>query len=159
MEGDFKDIGEIALSKKEITFCEQYAIYANGTKSATIAGYNNPQESSAQLLRKPDIQNYLKALRGKSAELAGVTIARNLIELAVIAYPSRGINDAGIEVDVYAAKPSDRLKAIEVINKMCAFNAPEEMTVTNKSDLDGKTDEELAAIIEAKRSQRKALSE
>ena len=62
-------------------------------------------------------------------------------------------------LDVYQAKPMDRLKAIEVINKMCAFNAPEEVTMTTKSELDGKTDEELAAIIEAKRQQRKALSE
>ena len=133
MEGDFNDVvSEIALSEKEITYCEQYVVYANGSKAARIAGYDNPKESSCQLLRKPDIQNYLKALRAKAADLAGVTIVRNLMELAVIAYPSRGINDAGIEVDVYQAKPSDRLKAIEVINKMCAFNAPEQVELSGK---------------------------
>jgi len=91
--------------------------------------------------------------------MAGVTIIRNLRELAVIAYPGKGRDKDGNAIDVYQAKPMDRLKAIEVINKMCAFNAPEEVTMTTKSELDGKTDEELAAIIEAKRQQRKALSE
>ena len=157
---EFKDaVSEIVLSEKEVIYCEQYATYANGTKAATIAGYNNPKESSCQLLRKPDIQNYLKALRAKAADMAGVTIIRNLMELAVIAYPGKAKDADGNEIDAYTAKPSDRLKAIELINKMCAFNAPEELSVTNKSDLDGKTDEELAAIIEAKRQQRKALSE
>lgn len=160
MESNFEEeVSGLALSEKEITFCEQYAIYANGTKAATIAGYNSPGQACKQLLKKTDIQTYLKALRAKAAELAGVTIVRNLIELAVIAYPSKGTDAEGNEIDVYQAKPSDRLKAIEVINKMCAFNAPEEVTMTTKSELDGKTDEELAAIIEAKRQQRQSLSE
>jgi phage terminase small subunit len=161
MEGEnFNEtVSEIALSEKEIIYCENYAIYANGSKAAAIAGYNHPKESSSQLLKKPDIQSYLKALRAKAAEMAGVTIIRNLMELAAIAYPGIGKDAEGNEVDVYMAKPTDRIKAIEIINKMCAFNAPEELNVNNKSELDGKTDEELAAIIEAKRSQRKALSE
>jgi phage terminase small subunit len=134
MDDSFIDeaLTDIGLSEKEIIFCEQYAIYANAAKAARTAGYNNGAQSARQLLTKPEVQNCLKALRSKAAEMAGVTIVRNLMELAAIAYPSKGTDDDGKVIDVYQAKPSDRLKAIEVINKMCAFNAPDQVELSGK---------------------------
>lgn len=146
---DDNALTDFGLSEKEIIFCEKYAIYANAAKAAREAGYNNGAQSARQLLTKKEVQECLKELKSKAAEVAGVTIIRNAMELARIAF------------DDEEAKASEKIKAIEVLNKMFAFNAPEksDVTVTNKSELDGKTDEELAALIETKRLQRQALSE
>jgi len=107
MADNFEDeVSGLALSEREITFCEQYAIYANGTKAATIAGYaNSPGQTSKQLLNKADIQAYLKALRAKAAELAGVTLIRNAQEIAKIAYG----NAASLRADWMNVKDWDEL--------------------------------------------------
>ena len=147
------DFNDLTLSEK--AFCEEYVIDCNAKQAVIRSGHDVGAQHASRLIKKGKFIKYIEYLRKNAAEMAGVTIIRNLKELAVIAYPSKDADG----LDVYQAKPMDRLKAIEVINKMCAFNAPEEVTMTTKSELDGKTDEELAAIIEAKRLQRKALSE
>ena len=151
------DFNDLTLSEK--AFCEEYVIDCNAKQAVIRSGHDVGAHHASRLIKKGKFIKYIEYLRKNAVEMAGVTIIRNLRELAVIAYPGKGRDAEGNEIDVYQAKPMDRLKAIEVINKMCAFNAPEEVTMTTKSELDGKTDEELAAIIEAKRQQRKSLSE
>jgi len=157
MEGEIEedDFNDLTLSEK--AFCEEYVIDCNAKQAVIRSGHDVGAHHASRLIKKGKFIKYIEYLRKNAAEMAGVTIIRNLKELAAIAYPGKD----GDGRDVYLAKPMDRLKAIEVINKMCAFNAPEEsnVNVTSKSELDGKTDEELAALIEAKRQQRKALSE
>ena len=151
-EDDFND-----LTISEKAFCEEYVIDCNAKQAVIRSGHDVGAHHASRLIKKGKFIKYIEYLRKNAAEMAGVTIIRNLKELANIAYPH--YDKEGSEH--YIAKPMDRLKAIEVINKMCAFNAPEEsnVLVTTNQDIDGKTDEELAAIIEAKRQQRKSLSE
>lgn len=119
---------DLGLSQKEMTFCEHYAVYANAKDAADVAGYNNPQQSGYYLLKKEEVQAYIKAIKAKAADVAGVTLIRNLKELAAIAYPV--INDAGNAV--YDAKPIERIKAIEVINKMCDFESAKKIELSGK---------------------------
>ena len=150
MEGDF-----LELSENEKNFCEEYVIDCNSWRAANRAGLDISRTNAKKMAKSEKLTPYMDYLRSKSAELAGVTIIRNAKELANIAYPHT--DDQGNEN--YIAKPTDRMKAIELLNKMFAFNAPEtsKVEVTNKSESDGKTDDELAAMIEEKRKQRMTL--
>jgi phage terminase small subunit len=156
MEGEFEDQFS-HLSENERRFCEEYVIDCNAMGASRRAGLSISHSQAKRIVHAPHLAPYFAHLRSKSAELAGVTIIRNAKELANIAYPHT--DDQGNEA--YIAKPMDRMKAIELLNKMFAFNAPEtsKVEVTNKSELDGKTDDELAAMIEEKRKQRQSLGE
>lgn len=80
----------IELTEKEKQFCEQYVIDWNGTRAAKHAGYSEKTAYviACENLRKPHIQAYIAELKGKTAELAGVSALRNAQELAKIAYSS-----------------------------------------------------------------------
>lgn len=125
---DDNALTDFGLSEKEIIFCEKYAIYANAAKAAREAGYNNGAQSARQLLTKKEVQDCLKELKSKAAEVAGVTIIRNAMELAKIAY---GEEDEDGNVIIH--RPIERMKAVELLNKMFAFNAPDKIEHTGEN--------------------------
>lgn len=114
------EIQDLALTEKERLFCEKYAETSNGTKSAIFAGYlkYSPQEAG-QILRREDVQKYIKYLRLRVAEQAGVSAVKNAKALAAIAYDDEG-------------KPRDRIAAVDSLNKMFGFNVPKKVEVTGE---------------------------
>jgi hypothetical protein len=155
MEGEFEDQFS-HLSENERRFCEEYVIDCNAMGASRRAGLSISHSQAKRIVHAPHLAQYFAHLRSKSAELAGVTISPKCKGVGKYCLSSH-TDDQGNEA--YIAKPMDRMKAIELLNKMFAFNAPEtsKVEVTNKSELDGKTDDELAAMIEEKRKQRMTL--
>lgn len=108
------------LTDKQRRFCEEYVIDWNATRAATAAGYSEKTAAviGGENLRKPYIQEYIEEIQKDLAKLAGVSALGNLIELRKIAF----------EIDANGKpknKAMDRLRAIEIINKMLGYNAPE----------------------------------
>ena len=106
----FKD-----LTGKQKAFCYEYVKDWNATRAAKEAGYS---EDSAQVigsenLSKPIIQAYIEHIQKDLLKLCGVSVLGNITKLKEI-----------IEDDL-TDKPSDKIKALEVINKMLGLNAPD----------------------------------
>lgn len=117
------------LTEKQRTFCEEYVIHCNATKAALAIGIeNNPTQSGFQFLKNEHVQGYLRWLRSRAAEVAGVTVVRNAMELTKIAYGEVDKDGNPIEY-----KPFERIKAIEVLNKMFGLNKPEKVEHTGEN--------------------------
>lgn len=112
------------LTDKQRRFCEEYVIDWNATRAATAAGYSEKTAAviGGENLRKPYIQEYIEGIQKDLAKLAGVSALGNLIELRKIAFE---IDANGKPRRVPKNKAMDRLRAIEIINKMLGYNAPE----------------------------------
>lgn len=78
----------MALSAKQIRFCEEYIIDLNGTQAAIRAGYSpkTANEQAARLLANVSIQDKLKELQTALSEKTGITAERVLTELAAIGF-------------------------------------------------------------------------
>lgn len=148
------------LNPKQIKFCEEYLIDYNATRAAKAAGYSEATatEMGYENLRKPHIQAYLDEIQSDLSKLAGVTALRNIKELEKIAYSSlhnyqsnwmslldwEKVSDDDkaaiaevnyVETDGRTSvkfKLHDKLKAIESLNKMLGFNAPDKIDHTTK---------------------------
>jgi len=111
------------LTAKQKRFCEEYVIDWNATRSAIAAGYseNTAKEIGCENLTKPNIAKYIEEIQKDIKKLAGVSALGNILMLKDIA-----TNDN--------AKHSDKIKAVEVINKMLPdFNATVKTDNTNKN--------------------------
>lgn len=111
------------LTDKQKRFCEEYVIDWNATRSAIAAGYseNTAKEIGCENLTKPNIAKYIEEIQKDIKKLAGVSALGNILMLKDIA-----TNDN--------AKHSDKIKAVEVINKMLPdFNATVKTDNTNKN--------------------------
>lgn len=78
----------MALSEKQIRFCEEYLIDLNATQAAIRAGYSERTAAviGAENLIKPNIQEYLQKRRTEIANSLNITQERVLKELAAIAF-------------------------------------------------------------------------
>ncbi len=128
------------LTDKQKRFCEEYVIDWNATRSAIAAGYseNTAYSIGSENLKKPDILDYIEEIQKDLSKLAGVSALGNILELKKI-----------LEVDESKEakeRAGDRIKALEVINKMLGFNAPEKSEV-KKTDVT-LTPEERKQMIE-----------
>jgi phage terminase small subunit len=111
------------LTDKQKRFCEEYVIDWNATRSAIAAGYSEKtaKEIGSENLTKPNIAKYIEEIQKDIKKLAGVSALGNILMLKDIA-----------EDD--SAKHSDKIKAVEVINKMLPdFNATVKTDNTNKN--------------------------
>ena len=115
----------MALTDKQRRFCEEYVIDWNATRSAIAAGYSEKtaSETGYENLRKPQIAEYIDQIKSRLEEAAGISAVKVLLELKNIAF----LNEEGFTIE----KSSDRLKAIEVINKMLGYNSPEKIDHTS----------------------------
>lgn len=111
------------LTDKQKRFCEEYVIDWNATRSAIAAGYseNTAKEIGCENLTKPNIAKYIEEIQKDIKKLAGVSALGNILMLKNIAEDN-------------SAKHSDKIKAVEVINKMLPdFNATVKTDNTNKN--------------------------
>lgn len=108
------------LTDKQKAFCKEYCIDWNATRAAIAAGYseNSAKEIGCENLTKPNIQEYLTEIQKDIGKLAGVSALGNIKKLLEIAKKT-------------AAKDSDKIKALEVVNKMVGLNAPDKIEQTN----------------------------
>jgi len=76
------------LTEKQKRFCEEYLIDLNATQAAIRAGYSEDSAYSIgwENLKKPDIQEYLKARQKELQEATGITQKRVLEEYAKVAF-------------------------------------------------------------------------
>lgn len=147
-----------SLTDKQKRFCEEYVIDWNGTRAAIAAGYSQKTAYSIanENLKKPELKAYIKEIQKDLSKLTGVTAARNIKELAKIAYSN--ISDLkqnweeyknwddltdeqkaaiseithsktefeGGEKNTTKVKMHDKTKAIAMLNKMLGFEEPSE---------------------------------
>ena len=115
----------MALTDKQRRFCEEYVIDWNATRAAIAAGYseNTASETGYENLRKPQIAEYIDQIKSRLEEAAGISAVKVLLELKNIAF----LNEEGFTIE----KSSDRLKSLEIINKMLGYNSPEKIDHTS----------------------------
>jgi len=117
---NFKD-----LTDKQKQFCKEYVTDWNATRSAIAAGYS---EKTAQMigsenLTKPIINAYIEHIQKDLLKLCGVSVLGNVTKLKEI-----------IEDDL-TDKVSDKLKALEIINKMLGLNAPDKQELKHEGNI------------------------
>lgn len=114
----------MALTDKQRRFCEEYVIDWNATRAAIAAGYSErtARQVGSENLAKPDIAEYIDQIKSRLEEAAGISAVKVLLELKNIAF----IDEEGFTTE----KSGDRLKAIEIINKMLGYNSPEKIDHT-----------------------------
>lgn len=78
----------MALSEKQIRFCEEYLIDLNATQAAIRAGYstNTARAIGHENLTKPDIQTFLTERRLQIANSMQITQERVIQEYARVAF-------------------------------------------------------------------------
>lgn len=107
------------LTDKQKMFCKEYCIDWNATRAAIAAGYseNTASEMGYENLNKPQIAEYIEHIQKDLGKLAGVSALGNIKKL--------------LKIEENAGKDSDKIKALEVVNKMVGLNAPEKIEQTN----------------------------
>jgi len=120
---------EKQLTNKQKIFCEEYILDWNASRAARAAGYSEKtaKDIGCENLTKPNIQAYIEEIQKDLQKQAGISRLRVVNELLEI------VEDKHSE-DV---KTHERIKAIEVINKMLGFNAPEEIETKNTHEHKG----------------------
>lgn len=145
----------MSLSARQIKFCKEYIVDANGTQAAIRAGYSKKtaNEQAARLLANVSIKNHIKELQEKADNKLNITRERILAELAKIAFSDirkifnkngtlKAIQEidtdtavviASIEVSEFkgvktkSIRLSDKIKAIDSICKILGYNAAEKI--------------------------------
>lgn len=122
------------LTNKQRRFCEEYVIDWNATRAAKAAGYSEKTAYSIgqENLKKPEIQAFLEEIQKDISKLAGVSALRNINKLVEIAF-----------AEDEKTRHTDRIKAIEVINKMLGLNEPEKIEAKTMHEFEGKTEQQI----------------
>lgn len=109
------------LTDKQKRFCEEYVVDWNATQAAIRAGYSEKTAHSIgnENLRKPEIKIYIDLCRIETARLAGASALAMVRELLKIIKDKK-------------TSTKDRIKAIEVVNKMLGFNEPDKLDHTTQ---------------------------
>lgn len=147
-----KMLNKYGVTDKEEQFCQAYLIDFNISKAARLAGFAESGAciSGKKLLSKTRVRKRIAQIRLDTGKAFDITRERLLQELMAIVYADpRNIIDkpvdlwddeeaaavSGVEYDllgdIKTVKRWDKLKAIEMLNKMLGYNMPE--TVLNKN--------------------------
>jgi phage terminase small subunit len=114
------------LTPKQKIFCEEYIVDWNATRAAKVAGYSEKTAYSigSENLSKPEIQAYIEEIQKDLQKIAGVSRLSTLRELDKV-------------IDDKDAQHRDKMKALEIRNKMLGFNAPEQTESKNTHSVTG----------------------
>jgi phage terminase small subunit len=98
------------INKQQMVFVQRYIETGNARQSAIQAGYSPSSASYTghKLLRNPRVEAYLKSLMASQLEAGGVTKTGLIGSLVGI-------------ITKESASDSDKIKAIDVINKMSGY--------------------------------------
>lgn len=113
------------LTPQQLRFVEEYLKSGVGSKAALIAGYSKSscRVRAFELLKDERIKVIIEERTNELKEtnlIDRVEILKDLIEIK-----RRAMNN---EIDIVIA-----LKAIDTINKMCGFNAPEKLDIRKET--------------------------
>jgi phage terminase small subunit len=138
----------VKLTLKQKLFCDWYIKLANGTQAAIRAGYSEKTAAkiASENLIKPDIKTYIKKRMTELEDLLGFnksTIIQDLHEIKARSMQAKPVmyydpkkkeyvqkmemNDEGEEVGVYQYDSLGAVRAIDTINKMTGYYAPEKV--------------------------------
>lgn len=152
----------MGLNEKQKRFCDVYIINFNATKAAVEAGYSEATAYSIghELLKKPEIREYIQTLLDLRAERTRVTQEKVVRELARIAfadprdYLDFGFN--GVELKESGFLTVDQAAAIsEIKEKRTAQGVAVEIKFHNKNNALEQLAKHLGSFIE--RSESKVL--
>ena len=135
------------LTRKQALFCEELVNNGyNGSAAIRAAGYSTSSESvinkqSQENLRKPAIQTYIKVLEERLKKRQTQRVAS--IEDRRIALTEIFLNEEH--------KLTDRLKALDILNKMDAAYE-QRINVTNNNPFENIKTEDLESLIDNKKS-------
>ena len=106
------------LTQKQKLFCEYYIENWNATDAARRAGYseNTADVIGCENLTKPNIKQYIEEIQKDIAKLAGISRLSIVKDL--------------INIKDHAEQEKDKIKAIEVVNKMLGMNEPDKQEIT-----------------------------
>ena len=125
------------IKNEHKVFAHEYVIDWNGTRAYQVAypkcSYDTARVNASKLLTNTNINAYIEHIQKDLSKLAGISALSNINTLMDILNDSDGV------------RPTDRIKAIEVVNKMVGYNAPEKTEIT----LETLTDEERIRRIAA----------
>lgn len=78
----------MALTDKQIRFCEEYRLDFNGKQAAIRAGYSEKtaENQASRLLSNVKVQQYVQELQKELSEKTGITAERILQELSDIGF-------------------------------------------------------------------------
>tara|TARA_R110000787_G_scaffold72755_5_gene162192 strand:- start:118 stop:519 length:402 start_codon:yes stop_codon:yes gene_type:complete len=128
------------LNDKQKAFAKEYLIDYNGTRAYREiypdCEYDSARAASSKLLTNINIKNYIEHIQKDLLKLCGVSVLGNVMKLKEI-----------IEDDL-TDKPSDKIKALEVINKMLGLNAPDK----SETKVEGNITNEPTKITFSKKS-------
>lgn len=145
---------EKKLNLKQQLFADWYIKLMHVTNAAIKAGYSKKTAYSigSELLKKPEIQEYIQKRKEELEDLLGLNKATVLQDFIAIkdrsmqAVPlmyynpkekeyvqKMEMNDEGDEVGVYQYDSIGANRALENINKMMGYNAPEKAEIENKT--------------------------
>lgn len=111
------------LTDKQRIFCIEYLKHWNATKAAIAAGYS---EKSAEVigfenLRKPKIAKFIEEAQKDIQKIAEISVFSQLEYLKEVILSKD-------------ESTKDKIKAVEVINKMLGFNEPEKHDHTSDGE-------------------------
>ena len=117
------------LNEKQKRFCEEYVFDWNATRAYQVAypdsTYDSARSSSSTALTNPNILEYIEEIQKDFAKLAGISKLSVLKELQKII----------LEEDSEEVAKRDKIKALEVVNKMLGFNEAEKKDITNTNSI------------------------
>jgi phage terminase small subunit len=107
------------LTDKQRVFVHEYLKDWNATRAAIAAGYSKKTaaEMGYENLKKPHIAKYIEEAQQNIQKIAGVSVLGNISELQKILQNTN-------------TTERDKIKVIEVINKMLGFNEPDKKDLT-----------------------------
>ena len=126
------------LNERERRFCEEYIQHYNGTRAAIAAGYaeNNAKFEACDILKRPEAQEYISALKGEQTIRTKVnadyvlnaiveTLERCRQEIKPVNTPSGSVlvvQDAeGNPANAFKFDAKNVLKAAELLGKHLAM--------------------------------------
>ena len=106
------------LTDKQKRFCDEYLIDFNATRSAIAAGYSEKTAYAIgnENLKKVEIKEYIESKQNKTSEKLEVK-KEDIVKMVLDIAKSKG------------ERTNDRLKAVEIINKMLGMNEAEKHDV------------------------------
>lgn len=108
-------------------YCQNISLGMSQTESYIKAGYiargNSAEVLSSKLLRNVKVANRIEELRQETQKEFKLT-KNNILDK---------LKDVIISKSTDTPRTPDKLKAIEVVNKMCGFNEPDKLDVAVQS--------------------------
>ena len=127
-------IDEMTLNERQKKFAEEYWVSGNGTQSAIKAGYSQKTAYSQahSLLKKPEIQEYIKMKREEAEAALRQQFSRDAIEARKIMFKLMADDDAPEAVRLSAAKDFLDRAGFKPVEKQEHSGS---LDISNKSDV------------------------